>query len=239
MMNKARAYDTSNTAPELQKREMNLNARKPAESKVDETERELLEMIRSGNLPAGQWLKQQDLATTLNKSITPVREALRRLEVAGLVVSVPYQGMRVSDIPPEQIREIYLVHALLQSEAARLYVPKISHTEITEARRLNDQMRVYVSKGDLNTLKELNEKMHLLLCGESHFTFLGKMIRFLWMQNPKDKFQVAPDHAVISIKEHDNILEAFSNRQADLAAALVKEHFIRVGRDLVAQGDQS
>jgi DNA-binding GntR family transcriptional regulator len=236
MMNKARAYVTSKTGPKLQKREMNLNNQKPAESKVDETERELMEMIRSGNLPAGQWLKQQDLANILNTSITPVREALRRLEVSGLVVSVPFQGVRVSEIPPEHIREIYLVHALLQSEAARLYIPKISNREIKEASHLNDQMRDYVSKGDLNALKELNEKMHLLLCGESHFTFLSKMIRFLWMQNPKDKFQVAPDHAAISIKEHDHILEAFSNRQADLAAALVKEHFIRVGRVLVAQG---
>jgi len=236
-MNRPRAYDTSKTAPRLTKREMNNNSREPAESKVDETEKELLEMIRSGSLPAGQWLKQQDLANILNTSITPVREALRRLEVSGLVVSVPFQGVRVSEIPPEHIREIYLVHGLLQSEAVRLYVPKISQEEITAAQRLNDQMRVSVSKGELNALKELNEKMHMLLCGESHFTFLTKMIRFLWVQNPKDKFQVAPDYAAISIREHDNILEAFSNRQADLAAALVKEHFIRVGRVLVEQGD--
>ena len=237
MMNRPRAYDTAKTPPRRHKREMNLNTREPAESKVDETERELLEMIRSGSLPAGQWLKQQDLANILNTSITPVREALRRLEVSGLVVSVPFQGVRVSEIPPEHIREIYLVHGLLQSEAVRLYVPKISQEEITAAQRLNDQMRVSVSKGELNALKELNEKMHMLLCGESHFTFLTKMIRFLWVQNPKDKFQVAPDYAAISIREHDNILEAFSNRQADLAAALVKEHFIRVGRVLVEQGD--
>ena len=232
-MNKRGAYVASESLQEIQKTEMKFKARKSTESKVDETERELMEMIRSGNLPAGQWLKQQDLANILNTSITPVREALRRLEVAGLVVSVPYQGVRVSDIPPEQIKEIYLVHALLQSESARLYVPKISDTEITEARRLNEKMGVCVSKGDLSALKELNEKMHMILCGESHLTFFGKMIRFLWMQNPKDKFQVAPDHAAISIKEHDSILDAFSNRQADLAAALVKEHFISVGCSLI------
>lgn len=207
--------------------------RRPVESKVDETERKLRDMIRSGALQAGQWLKQQDLAWSLNTSITPVREALRRLEVAGLVVTIPYQGARVSEIPPEEIREIYLVHALLQSEAVRLYVPLIGDDEIRKARRLNEQMHDCVRNGDFDRVKSLNEEMHLVLCGTSHFTFLGRMIHFLWKQNPRDKFRSSPDWAPLSVNQHRQIIEAVSNRQAEAAAALVKEHFLSVGRSLV------
>ncbi|MBN1105427.1 MAG: GntR family transcriptional regulator [Deltaproteobacteria bacterium] len=223
----------SPSLPETARSSPVLNLRKQVESKVDETERKLRDMIRSGALPAGQWLKQQDLALSLNTSITPVREALRRLEVAGLVVTIPYQGARVSDIPPQEIREIYLVHALLQSEAVRLYVPLITDEEIRKARKLNEQLQACVRGADFDQAKTLNEEMHLTLCGTSHFPFLGKMIRFLWKQNPRDKFRSAPDSSLESVKQHRQIIEAVSNRQAEAAAALVKEHFVSVGRSLV------
>lgn len=201
-------------------------------SKVDVIEERLTKMINSGALISGQWLKQQKLANMLDTSIIPLREALRRLEAFGLVVNAPYRGVRVSEISREEISQIYLAHALLQSEAARLYISKITNREIAEAHKLNDRMRECVRTGNYEKIKQLNQRMHLILCGASHFTFFGKLIRFLWRQFPRDVFLVLPDRAYISVQEHEEILAAFSNREPELASKRIKEHFISVRRSL-------
>lgn len=210
---------------------------KQSQSKVDITEQKLLGMIGSGVLPAGQWLKQHELAAVLKTSVTPVREALQRLEAAGVVVNIPYQGVKVSEISAEELRQIYLAHSLLQSEAVRLYVPKITEKEIKAALKHHKKIESLIKKKAYDRISEFNQRMHMVICGATHFSFLGKMIAFLWKQNPRDVFLVMPERAVLSITEHEAILQAITQRKANLAARLVKRHFLEVGRSLAGDGE--
>lgn len=209
---------------------------KLSQSKVDSTEQKLLSLISSGELPAGQWLKQQELAMLLETSVTPLREALRRLEADGLVVNIPYQGVKVSEVSPEELRQLYLVQSSLQSEAVRLYVPRITKKEIDEAQKIHSTISKLIEKESYKRISELNQRFHMIICGTSHFLFLGKIIRYLWKQNPRDVFQVMPARAVLSVGEHEAILGAVSDRNAGLAAKLVKSHFLGVSRSLVGDG---
>ncbi|MBN1106139.1 MAG: GntR family transcriptional regulator [Deltaproteobacteria bacterium] len=210
---------------------------KPSQSKVDITEQKLLSMICSGLLPAGQWLKQHELAATLETSVTPLREALRRLEAAGVVVNVPYQGVKVSEISREKLRQIYLVHSLLQSEAVRLYVSRITEEEMKVAYRHHKKIESLIEKKAYDKISEFNQKMHMIICGAEHFSFLGNMIASLWKQNPKDVFTVMPERAILSAAEHEAILQAIAEKKADLASKLVKRHFLGVGRSLAGDGE--
>jgi len=75
---------------------------KTANSIVYET---LRQQIFQGDIFPGSWLREQDLVEEFNVSRTPIREALRRLESEGLVESVPFRGVKVVSLNPEDIWE--------------------------------------------------------------------------------------------------------------------------------------
>src|SRR5512147_1733036 len=74
----------------------------------------LHEKIVSGKYKPGEWLRQDDIATQLGVSMTPVREALDLLVAAGLAERVPYRGVRVPQPSQEEIAESYAVRLLLE-----------------------------------------------------------------------------------------------------------------------------
>ena len=79
----------------------------------------LVAIIR-GDLPGGQWLVEQDMAERFGVSRTPIRETINQLAGFGVVRLYPNRGAQVQPFGPEQLRDIYLVRQILESEAARL-----------------------------------------------------------------------------------------------------------------------
>ena len=77
------------------------------------------EAIMNGDLPAGSRLKVRDLAEQVGTSVLPVREAIRRLEEAGLAERSPHKGAVVKDLTLEELVHVYDVRRLLEVEAAR------------------------------------------------------------------------------------------------------------------------
>src|SRR5437879_8160696 len=80
---------------------------------------ELQDSILSGELPPGSPLRLEELAARLGMSISPVREAVRRLESLGLAVHVPHRGARVSDLALDDLRDTYEVRLVLEPLAVR------------------------------------------------------------------------------------------------------------------------
>src|SRR3954452_11438056 len=80
---------------------------------------ELREAIILGELPAGTPLKLDELAKSLDMSISPIREAVRRLEALGLAEHIPHQGARVLDFDPDDLRDLFEVRLALESLAVR------------------------------------------------------------------------------------------------------------------------
>jgi len=119
--------------------------------------------ILSGELAAHATLREQALAQELGVSRTPVREALRRLDAAGLVEFVPNRGATVLAWSCEQIRETYFVRASLESRAAGLAAARIQPTELKLLALLIERMEPFVLSTEdvgIATLARLNAQFH-------------------------------------------------------------------------------
>jgi DNA-binding GntR family transcriptional regulator len=81
--------------------------------------RELRELIVLGTIPPGETLPLEDVARMLGMSISPVREAIRQLEMMGLVEHVPYRGARVTPLEPSDMHDVYEARSALEALAVR------------------------------------------------------------------------------------------------------------------------
>src|SRR5574338_1504192 len=101
----------------------------------------LHEKIISGTYRPGDWLRQDDIATQLGVSMTPVREALDLLVSAGLAERVPYRGVRVREMSMKDVAEVYglrlILEALIAQEAAR----NITDEQIASLEEMLEQMK--------------------------------------------------------------------------------------------------
>jgi DNA-binding GntR family transcriptional regulator len=95
----------------------------PRDSMADRVKLNLMQRIMSGELPPGHRLVELQIAHELNTSQGPVREALRELESIELIVTEPYKGSRVREVTPQEIREAYMVRAMLEDLAGQLAAP--------------------------------------------------------------------------------------------------------------------
>lgn len=113
---------------------MALNKLDPSMLVADQVFEAIHDGIMSGELPAGHRLLIRDLAAELGTSVMPVREAIRRLEEAGLAEKVPYKGAVVKGLTLEELLHVYDVRRLLEVEAARLGAAVVSPREVEQMR---------------------------------------------------------------------------------------------------------
>src|SRR5687767_3976599 len=97
-------------------------------------------LLISGALAPGTRIDQAKLAETLGVSLVPIREALGRLQSAGLVQIVPHRGVFVSNVSAEELVDIYTVREILEEQAARLAVSRLSQEDIEALARLANAM---------------------------------------------------------------------------------------------------
>src|SRR5947209_13575073 len=95
---------------------------------------QLREAIILGELPAGTPLRLDDLARSLEMSISPIREAVRQLEALGLAKHVPHQGARVVPFDIDDLRDLFEVRVVLESLAVRRAATRIAADELDAAR---------------------------------------------------------------------------------------------------------
>ena len=99
------------------------------------------EQIITGELAAGEQLRQRDLAQRFQVSQTPVREAMRRLESEGLVIGDTHRGFTVVEPDDGPVEENFQIRAALESLGASLAARKIDAAGLARLKELNDQMR--------------------------------------------------------------------------------------------------
>src|SRR5512141_2840596 len=112
----------------------------------------LHEKIISGAYKPGDWLRQEDIATQLGVSMTPVREGLDLLVSAGLAERVPYRGVRVREISPKDIMEAYGLRLVLEAVIAQEAAKKITEEQIARLEGMLEQMKKH------DSLKEMSDE---------------------------------------------------------------------------------
>ncbi|WP_300452193.1 GntR family transcriptional regulator [Accumulibacter sp.] len=204
----------------------------PRLSASDHVAQTLKKAIVDGLLPAGELLRQDEIAAHFHVSKIPVREALKHLEAKGLVTFLRNRGAVVASLSAAEIDEYMEIRALLEARAAQLAVPLIGPSAIEQARCHLDEFGVAT---DAARWGELNWLFHSTLYAAAARPILLAEIRALY--NKVERYV----RALLSVttempktrNEHAEILDAFVRRDPDAAAELTRAHVLDAGASLV------
>jgi DNA-binding GntR family transcriptional regulator len=207
--------------------------------------------IAAGRVPTGSWLRQETLAAQYGVSRTPVREALRKLQAAGVVELWPRRGALVREPTLREIREAYYVRAELEGIVAELAAMWITDRELARLREAEALFRRAVANaverrrqdgtpsGEAETeWVTANDMFHEVLIEAAGNDRLRAMIEDLHRSFPR-RLSWAPlreDSRLLAdnAEQHHAILEAVERREAAAARRLMIEHLQRAG-ELVAR----
>jgi DNA-binding GntR family transcriptional regulator len=199
-----------------------LNYATLAEQVYQHLRREILGNVYPPDTP----LPEKTLASQLNVSRVPVREALHKLAADGLVTLKPRQGAFVSSLSPRQFLDAYRVREALEALAITLALPNLTQHDLAELERLQTEMRRHAAADDTGAFFEANRAFHTLFVERSendylrgiYFPLMDQMRRHL---SPSIGLRGGLER---SIEEHQAILDAVRSGDAEEAARLLREH---------------
>lgn len=182
----------------------------------------LRELIISGELTPSEPLRQRDLAARFGVSQTPVREALRRLESEGLVVSDPHRGATVAQSRSGVVEDNAQIRAALEPLGARLAARAVTEEHLERLRSLNAQMR-RMPAGD-ERYATLNREFHFIVYEAAASPMLLSIMRLVWQAMP-DGPKVTRSRRE-SIRQHDELVDALASGDAERAAEVTQRHIL-------------
>lgn len=202
-----------------------------AVTKTEAVYNEIRWHILTGQLAPGSTLKQDALARDLGVSVTPVREALRRLESEGLVTFMAHSTVRIPPLSLEELDELYAIRLQLDPFAAKLAAASASPQDARNIFSLLDQ----TGKGRTARDRfEANRAFHRAVYYASGNLQLGQLLDQLWDRTERYRFVLIQtgidEHA--SSTEHAEIARAITEHNGRAAADLLKRHVQRA-RDLI------
>ena len=123
----------------------------------------LRDAITKGMLKPGERLMEIQLAEELGVSRTPVREAIRKLELEGYVIMMPRRGTYVANLSIRDVNEVFEIRTSLESLASGLAAERITVEELDNLQRLLVQIGIYIEKNDMEKIVETDTAFHGLL----------------------------------------------------------------------------
>jgi DNA-binding GntR family transcriptional regulator len=196
----------------------------------------LREAILDGVLPAGERLAELQLAALFNRSRTPVREAILRLEAEHLAERSGRRGFVVGGITREEILEVYAVREVIDGLAARLAAQGCLPTDLDHLAWLNRRMWKAAEQHDQRLLVELNIEFHEAIARASRNALLLQFMRQIhdWVRRFSDTTFAYRGRAAEALKEHDALLEALGRHDSDAAERIARAHMARANEVRIA-----
>ncbi len=186
----------------------------------------LREAIISGWLPPGERLMEIQLAEEMGVSRTPVREAIRKLELEGLVLMIPRKGAYVSGVSLKEVSDVFEIRLALEGLAAELATNRITDEELENLERYLVIIAEGIENKDLNKVIEMDTDFHTLLYQASRNERLSQIINNLreQIQRFRTTSLASPGRMQSALEEHSRLVEAISSRDSELARRLAQEH---------------
>ena len=191
------------------------------------------EDILSGVYKDHEELKEVSIGEELGVSRTPVREALRQLELEGLVTIIPNKGAYVTGITAKDVHDIYMIRSQLEGMCARWATRNITDEQIEELEEIILLSEFHLKKTagvQAMQVSELDGKFHKVLYAASNSRIMEHTLTDFhkYVQTSRTLSVGAKSRAEKSIEEHREILEAIKAKDEDLAAKLAHEHILKV-----------
>ncbi len=201
-------------------------------SKTDIAYEKIKRDILMGEYRPNTIIKQSEIASQLNISIIPVREALNRLASEGFVLHIPYTGIIVSELSKDYLRMVYETRAVLEGFAVQKAVLKISRDEIQELRTILDKMKTAKENNDIEIYQKLNEDFHFFIYSRSGNNILVDHIKTLWKRFPRNSFSAIPLRLEKSYNDHLQIFMAIEKQDSMWCETLIVNHIKGAENDI-------
>jgi len=194
----------------------------------------LHQAIVTGALAPGLRLPIEDLATSMNMSPMPVREALRRLDAAGLVENVPHRGARVTDLSLKDLHEVYEARLALEPLTVRRAAARFTEDDHSEVRRLLDEHADATQGGDPVRIWSTHTAFHFGLYDAAGSRWLLRLIRPLWESSERYRYATIGVQAKLDRRrrEHEAILAACAANDAEGAAVRLHNHLVHTANSV-------
>jgi len=202
---------------------VNLNEYLPLRDVVFNT---LREAILKGDFAPGERLMEKQLAERLGVSRTPVREAIRKLELEGLVVMIPRKGAEVASITGKDISDVLVVRATLESLAVKLACKKMTEGDVQDLTAINDEFKRAAKAHEVKTVIKKDVEFHDTIFHSADNDKLISIINNLREQiyRYRVEYIYKMDNYDDLVEEHDEIVKAITKREGKLAADLALKH---------------
>ena len=183
----------------------------------------LRQAILRGELKPGERLMEIQLANKLGVSRTPIREAIRKLELEGLVLMIPRKGAEVADISEKSLRDVLEVRRALEELAVRLTCEKITKAQIRELRESAEEFKKILRSSDITQIAEADVRFHDIIYMA---TDNQKLIQLL--NNLRDRYRIEylkrPEVYPQLTAEHEEIIRRIERKEKEEACEIVCKH---------------
>jgi len=193
--------------------------------------------ILNGMYEPGESLIESKLSEELGVSRTPIREAIRQLELEGLVKTIPNKGATVSGITNQDIEDIYTIRMLIEGLAARWAAEKITPKELKELQEAVDLEEFYTNKNETDQLLKFDTRFHDIIYKACKSKPLMHTLSTFhhYVQKARSISMSSPERAAQVLKEHKAILQAIIDGDGEKAEKLSTEHVRNASINLIKQ----
>lgn len=197
----------------------------------------LRKAILTGELKPGERLMEIHLAKQLGVSRTPIREAIRKLELEGLVIMIPRRGAEVAQITEKSLKDVLEVRRALDALCVELACDRITKEEKIKLKAACDAFEEAVQTGDATTIAEADVKLHDIIVEATGNQRLIQLINNLSEQMYRYRFEYIKEEDQHNnlVEEHRMIYNSIINNDKENAAKAAKLHIDNQEKSIIRQ----
>lgn len=213
----------------------------PPQTRRQQVERHLREMILNGHYAPGEKLIERELCEQMGVSRPSLREALRLLEAEKLIHIFPHRGPVVASISADEARDLYAMRALLESHAAQEFARLANPQQVEALSATVDRLHVTAAQGDRMALLATKTEFYNVLiegCGNKLIgeVLLGLLSRVNLLRAASFS---SPDRLPKSLQEIDDLMDAIREHDPERARLLAHAHILNAQRAALGKLDPS
>ncbi len=186
----------------------------------------LRDRILNESYKCGDKLNELTLAKELKISRTPIREALKQLELEGLVESIPNKGVYVKGFSPRDIDDMFEIRLSLEGLAVSFAIDRMDEVHLAKIKEVFELLEFYTAKGDFDKVNDFNILFHESIYQATQSTYFEQILKDIhYYVSVTSRHSIArPERLESSLLEHRAILEAIIDRDKEEATERIQRH---------------
>lgn len=186
----------------------------------------LQEAILSGELKPGERLMEVQLAKKLGVSRTPVREAIRKLELEGMAVTIPRKGAVVAKMTEKDMEDVLQVRRALEELAVQIACEQISMSQMKELKEAMEEFEKATKGDDMKAVTNADVRFHeIIYCSTGNKRLMSIMSNFSeQMYRYRVEYLKEKENYPVLVEEHRQIVDNLQKRNQEAVVEIMRRH---------------